>query len=404
MRYVIVGGGLAGATAAQALRRLDAQGEVHLYAAEPYPYYFRPRLWELIAGSAKEEEVFFRPAEWYADQGIHLHLGQAVGEILPEAHEIELAGGERIGYDRLLLATGGRPYVPPFLGSDLPRVVTLRTLEDAHNLIEISKKAEEMVVIGGGLLGLETAYSLMQRGVNVTVLEVFPRLLPRQLDEPGAALLQSSLEGMGFRFVLGSEPQEITLAGDVLAVETRDGRCLEGEAVLISAGVRSNTDLAKAAGLAVNYGVVVNEFLQSSAADVYAAGDAAEFENKVYGIIPAASEQASAAAANMVNPGSQAYTGTLPSTRLKVVGVQLASLGEATAEDADCEILRRVDEASGRYTRLTLRGQRLTGAILMGDTSAFMPIKRLIDRKKDVSAVKERLLDDNFDLKAFSME
>jgi nitrite reductase (NADH) large subunit len=403
MRYIIVGGGVAGTTAAQTIRRLDPNGEVHCYAAEPYPYYFRPRLWELIAGSANEEDVFFRPAEWYAKQGIELHLATPVSRLIPDAHEIEFEDGQREKYDRLLLATGGRPFRPPFTGNDLPRVVTLRTLDDAHNLIEISKKAERFVVIGGGLLGLETAYSLLQRGMQVNVAEVFPRLLPRQLDEPGAQLLQNLLEKMGFSFTLGAETQEITLSGDILGVQMGDGRLLEGEAVLISAGIRSNVDLARSAGIKVNRGTVIDQFLQTSAPDVYAAGDAAEFEGTVYGIIPAASEQGNAAAKNMVNPGSVVYDGTLANTRLKVVGVQLASLGEAVAEDPQCVILRKLDEKTGNYLRLTLRDQRLTGAILMGDTSAFVYIRRLIDSKKDLSGVADQLLQDDFDLKGFAL-
>jgi len=402
MRYVIVGGGVAGATAAQAIRRLDADGEVHCFAAEAYPYYFRPRLWELIAGKAKEEDVFFRPVEWYARQGIQLHLAHKVTQLWPDLHEFEIEGETRERYDRLLLATGGRPFVPPFSGSDLPRVTTLRTLDDAHNLIEISKKAERFVVIGGGLLGLETAFSLLQRGVQVTVAEVFPRLLPRQLDQPGAQLLQATLEKMGFNFMLGAETQEITLSGDILNIQMRDGRILEGEAVLVSAGIRSNVDLARQAGLTVNRGVVVDNHLQTSAKDIYAAGDAAEYESTVYGIIPAASEQANAAAANMVNPGSVEYSGTLANTRLKVVGVQLASLGEAVVEDPQCDILRLINEETGKYTRLTLRDGRVIGAILLGDTSPFLPIKRLIDRGVDVTKVRGELLKEDFDLKEFS--
>ena len=409
-RYVIVGNGVAGITAAQSIARADSAAEVHVFGAEPYPYYRRPRLWEFIAGQTGQEALYFRPPEWYAERGIRLHLGVRAASLDPAAHRLALADGSHVNYDRLLLATGGRPFVPPFEGADKEGVFTLRTLDDALAIKTYAHDVRSAAVIGGGLLGLETARALLSLGLDVSVIEHSPHLLPRQLDAEGARVLQSLLEAMGLHILTNAATEAILGDGHATSVRFKDGRVVDGELVLISTGIRSRVELAREAGLEVNRGVVVDEQLRTSEADVYAAGDVAEFEGRVYGIIPAATEQAQVAAANMVadpstgsgQAGSAIYSGTMPANPLKIAGVDLTCLGEATATGDEFVILRQVDAASGVYRRLTLRDGKIVGAILLGDTQSVRPVKQLIASRRDVSAYGERLLNESFDLKALA--
>jgi len=415
-RYVIAGNGVAGVTAAQSIVRADPAAEVHIFGAEPYPYYRRPRLWEFIAGEIEQGALYFRPPDWYAERGIHLHLGVRAMALDHTDHHLTLEGHGRrpaparsVEYDRLLLATGGRPFVPPFEGADKEGVFTLRTLDDALAIKAYPPLSsppmggtEGVVVIGGGLLGLETARALRTTGLEVTVIEFAPYLLPRQLDAEGAQVLQSLLEAQGLRILTGAATEAIVGDEHATGVRLGDGRVVDGKLVLISTGIRSRVELAREAGLEVNRGVVVDEQLRTSIAGVYAAGDAAEFEGRIYGIIPAAIEQARVAAANMVTPGSAIYTGTLPATTLKIADIDLTCLGEAMATGDEFTVLREVDPASGVYRRLTLRDSKIVGAILLGDTQSVRSVKQLIATGRDVSAYSERLLDESFDLRALT--
>ena len=451
-RYVIVGNGVAGVTAAQSIVRADPAAEVHIFGAEPYPYYQRPRLWEFLAGEIEQQTLYFRPPEWYAAKGIQVHLGARVTALDPAEHRLTLADGGSIHYDRLLLATGARPFVPPFAGADKDGVFTLRTLDDARAIKAYAgdesarsggfSRFRSAVVIGGGLLGLETARALLSLGLDVSVLECAPHLLPRQLDAEGAQVLQARLEAMGLHFLTNAVTETILGNEAVRSVRLKDGRVVEGELALISTGIRPRIELAQEAGLEVNRGLIVDEQLRTSAADVYAAGDVAEFtcgepfgfaqdkcrrtEGVVYGIIPAAIEQAQVAAANMVadpsttlrrgsgqgsghrpstssgHGGSATYSGTVPATTLKIVGIDLTCLGEATATGDEYVVLRQVDPVAGVYRRLALRDGKIVGVILLGDTQNVRPLKQLIATGRDVSAYSEQLLAASLDLKALA--
>ena len=401
-QYVIVGNGIAGITAAQSIVRADQTTEVHIFGAEHYAYYRRPRLWEFIAGEIKQDSLYFRPPDWYAERGIHLHLGVRATALDPAAHRLTLSDGSTAEYDCLLLATGGRPFVPLFEGADKEGVFTLCALDDALAIKTYARDVRSAAIIGGGLLGLETARALCTAGLEVTVIEFAPYLLPRQLDAEGAQVLQVLLEGQGLLILTGAATEAILGNGHATGVRLKDGRVVDGGLVLISTGIRSRVELAREAGLEVNRGVAVDEQLRTSGADVYAAGDVAEFEGRVYGIIPAATEQAQVAAANMVAHGSATYHGTIPSNTLKIVSIDLTCLGEATAVGDEFVILRKVDAAVGVYRRLTLRDGKIVGAILLGDTQSVRPVKQLIASGRDVSGYGERLLDENFDLRALA--
>lgn len=397
-RYLIVGNGVAGVTAAQGIARADPGAEVHVFGAEPYPYYQRPRLWMFLAGQVEQQDLYFRPLEWYASRGIEVHLDAPVSALDPGEHRIQLASGEDWSYDRLLLATGGRPFVPPFKGVDQEGVFVLRTLRDALAIQSYADQVDRILIVGGGLLGLETAKALLAPGRHVSVLEIAPHLLPRQLDVTGAQVLQTRLETMGLHIETAAVTESILGNGRVQGVRLQDGSVIGGDLVLLSTGIRSQTELARSGGLEVGRGIVVDEHLQTSAPDVYAAGDAAEYSGAVYGIIPAAIEQAQSAGANMVSAESATYTSTVPATTLKIVGIDLTCLGESTADGEETLILRYSDQVKGVYKRLALRDNRIVGAILLGGTRDARALQTLIATGQDVSAYGSRLLDGDLDL------
>ena len=408
MKHVIVGNGVAGVTAAQTIVRADPDAKVHVFGREPFPYYRRPLLWELISGQIEEDAVYFRPPDWYVERGIHLHLEVQVTSLDPAAHVLTfqsrsdrpLTSGTTVEYDRLLLATGGYPFVPPCEGTDKEGVFTLRTLEDARAIKTFAQSVSTAVVIGGGLLGLETARALRTAGLEVTVVEFFPYLLPRQLDADGAQVLQFLLEAQGLKIITGGATEAIAGKDRAACVVLRDRREILGEMVIFSTGIRSEVTLAQMAGLNVDRGTVVDDQLQTSANDVFAAGDAAQFDGQVYGIIPAAIEQARVAAANMVAPGSSTYAGTLPATTLKIAGAELTSLGESIIEDGGVTPLRHIDIEAGHYRKFVLRDGRIVGAILLNDRERVWPITQLIESNVDVSDNVGDLLDDDFNLKS----
>lgn len=397
MRYVIVGNGAAAVTAVETLTEVDPKSTIEVYGEEPYWAYRRPQLPEFLAGGVEAEKILIHPPAWYEGRGISVHLGIRVEALEPSSGVVRLADGRTVPYDRLLLATGATSFIPPLAGTDLAGVFSLRTLDDARSIRAYAQNCRRAVVLGGGLLGLEAARALRTLGLEVTVVEVYGWLLPRQLDRPGGEILGGIIADMGIQVLTGTATECIAgRDGRVSGLRLEDGREVEGEVVLISAGVRSRVELARQAGLAVNRGIVVDGHLRTAAEVIYAAGDCAEFEGRVYGILPAAWEQARAAAQNMAGRETL-YTGTIPSTTLKVVGVDLTSIGEVQPTGDGFVELRRSEPEAGRYVKLVLREGRLVGAILLGERKRVRLFNRLIAEQTDVSAYAERLLEPDFE-------
>ena len=399
--YVIVGGGVAGTTAAQNLRRLEPSAAVTLLGDEPYPYYYRPRLWEFLAGELEQTALFYRSEDWYASQKIALRLNAAATKIKSQEHTVDLATGDSLSFDRLLLATGSCCFIPPIPGVNLPGVFVLRTLQDASAMRAQASRSRRAVVVGGGLLGLETARALSALHLEVTVVEIAPHLLPRQLDREGAQFLQTRLEGLGMTILAGARTAIVTGETAAGGIRLEDGREVPGELILFSAGIVPRIDLAREAGLQTGRGVIVDASMQTSTADIFAAGDVAEIDGRTYGLVPPAIEQARAASQNMAGVEKTLYPGTLPSTTLKLLGMDLTSLGEATTEDESLVVRRALDEKAGIYRKAVLRNGVLIGAILLNDSANVPLYKQLIASRRDVSHVCDRLLDPAFDLKAF---
>jgi len=397
MHMVIVGGGVAGVTAARTIRENDSKAKISVYADENHLYYPRPRLYEVLSGEAKPQEICMFSGEWYGKRGIKVHLNKKVLGVDAAKKEILLEDRSRVNYDKLLLANGARSVIPPIKGVEKTGVFTLRSIRDALIINEYTKKTRKAIIIGGGLLGLEFAASLRKLGQQVEVVEIFPRLLPRQLDQDGATILKDQIEARGINIVLGVKTEEILGKETVSGILLGDGKELSGNLVLISAGVKSNTELAVEAGIKVDKGVVVDHYLQTSVDDIHAAGDAAEFEGRVYGIIPAAVEQAKTAAMNMLEKEKQSYKGTIPSNTLKIVSIDLTSMGIVNPEGPQYEEIRKIDKRKGVYKKIVLEQGKIVGAIILGDTKNVTSIKKLMDQETDVTKYKDSLLKDDFD-------
>lgn len=397
MNVLIVGNGLAGTLAAKSLRELDPDLGIEVLGEERHPYYPRPNLIEYVAGRLPLEKIFAFPEEWAARQGITLRLGEKVARILPAEKKVETAAGAVLSYDALLIATGARAALPPVPGVDRKGVFVLRTLDDAHDLIAYLEGHRRVAVLGGGLLGLEIARALRGRGGEVRIVEFFDRLLPRQLDPAAAAILKVQFERMGVPVVLGAVTKEILGDGAVRGLRLEGGAEIEADGVVVAAGIKPEIGPAKEAGLIVGRGVVVDDRMRTSDPAIYAAGDAAEHRGRIYGIIPAAFDQARAAARNMLGQDVP-YAGTVPSNTLKVAGLAVTSVGEFGAEGPGVESLVRSDPDKGLYKKIVVRDGRAVGAIWMGTNKGALDVARLVAFGKAVDVRKADLLEDTYDL------
>ncbi|MFH1932900.1 MAG: FAD-dependent oxidoreductase [Pseudomonadota bacterium] len=392
--YLIVGNGVAGTTAAENVRKQDKEGKITIVTDEDFPFYWRLRLNEYLAGDITEEALAAKKAHWYGDQRIDLKLKTLIAGADPNEKVVFTEDKQRLSYDSLLIATGSHSFIPPIKGSEKEGVFALRNIQDARGISVWAKNIEDVVLIGGGLLGLEAGNALLKLGKKVTVVEFFPRLLPRQLDVEGAQRLQEIMEKMGFSFRLGARTQEISGNDQVTGVLLEGGESIPSKMVIISAGVRPNLELAEPLGLENDKGIKVDEYLRTNQTDIYAAGDVAEFRGMPYGIWPAAMEQGQIAGTNMAG-GNLVYKGTTMANSLKIVGVDLASAGNIDAEN---EKESRVFTDDKVYKKIVMENNQIIGCIMLGDTKDFNKITKAMSEKKDISQVKDQILSEGFDL------
>ena len=396
MKVVIIGNGLAGTMAAKTLRELDQQVEVQVFAEEKYSYYPRPNLIEFIAGRLPLEKVFAFSEDWHVRQKIDIHLGNPVRRIFPDSKEVEVGAGGRVAYDALLIASGASSFIPPIKGAAKQGVFALRTMEDALSMLDCLKGHPRVVIIGGGLLGLEIARAIKLRGAEVEVVEVFDRLLPRQLDSQGAALLKIQIESLGIRVRLGVTTEEILGGEEVSGLRLKGGAELDAGMAVIAAGVRPNLTLPAEAGLATDKGLIVDDRLQTSVPGIFAAGDGTQHRGRVYGIIPASFDQARAAAFNILGQ-EKTYEGTVWANTLKVAGIYVTSVGLVTPEGEGYREIRKFSPEAGIYKKVVLRDDALIGAIWMGTKKGAAEITRAVTLRMKVDRWLNSLLDDAFD-------
>ncbi|MFC3068760.1 nitrite reductase large subunit NirB [Phenylobacterium soli] len=368
-RLVVIGNGMAGCRAVQeVLKRDPDRYEITIFGAEPRVNYDRIMLSPVLAGEKTFADIVINDEAWYRDNGIVLHAGAPVESIDRAERLVRAAGGLEAGYDRLILATGADPIRLPLPGADLAGVVTFRDLDDVEAMTAAAKPGAKVVVIGGGLLGIEAAYGLARRGMHATVVHLMDVLMERQLDASAGFLLTEALAERGVETVLGAQSEEIVgEGGQVTGLRLKDGRVLPCDLLVMSVGIRPNTGIARAARLEVNRGVVVDDALRTSDPAIFAVGECVEHRGQCYGLVAPIWEMCRTLAEALTG-GAGAYEGSVLSTRLKVSGVDVFSAGEF-AGGGDCEDIVFRDAGRGVYKRIVLREGKVAGAVLFGDAA-----------------------------------
>lgn len=384
---IIIGKGMAATRLVEELgQRALGRHAIAVIGAERRPAYNRVLLSPLLAGEINEADLALKPAGWWRERGVSTLYGRAVLSIDRAARTVALADGLVLPYGKLVLATGSQPVRPALPGGTLPGVATFRNIGDVETMRSYAVEGRRIVVIGGGLLGIEAAYGLARAGGRVTLLHLVDRLMERQLDAEGAALLASAIAARGITLRLCASTAGF-IGGDRLeAVALQDGTVIPADLAVLAIGVKPNVDLARAAGLAVNRGVVVDDGLASDDGSIFAIGECAEHRGQVYGLVEPAYEQARVLAQRLAGQAAS-YHGSLLATNLKVSGVGVFSAGETEAGDgAETLVLR--DRAAGIYRKFVMREGRLAGCILVGDTQGALFYLGLIRSGQDISAIR----------------
>ena len=398
-RLVLIGNGMAGIrTLEELLAMAPGQHDITVFGAEPHPNYNRILLSPVLAGEQTVDEIVLNPLDWYRRHGITLHLGRRVSRIDRVRRVVVSDDGTEAPYDRLLIATGSTPFRPPIPGIDLDGVVAYRDIADTQAMIEAARTHRHAVVIGGGVLGLEAANGLRQRGMDVTVVHLAAWPMDRQLDAEAGGLLRAELESRGLRFELGATTAALLgqageePTGRVRAVRFQDGREIPADLVVLAAGIRPNTALAEAAGLRCERGIVVHDTLQSvTDPRIYAVGECVAHRGVTYGLVAPVFEQARVCATHLAENGLGRYLGSQVSTQLKVTGISLYSAGDFMGGDGHEEITLS-DPPAGIYRKLVLQGDRLVGACLYGDTADGAWYLQLIREGRDVRGIRHALM------------
>ena len=364
MDYLIIGAGAAGVSAAkEILKNRKKDDKISIFTDENYPFYYRPRLIECLSGEVEVEEIIINDEQWFEDNNINLHLDEKITEI-DLGNKVIKSNSDQYNYDKLLLANGSHCFVPPFSGVDLENIFTLRTAADLKVINKAAEKAKKAVVVGGGLLGLEIAYNFARAGLDTTVLEVAPYLLPMQLDKKGGDLLEQKLKENDVKVITDATTKGFDGQQSVEKVVLEDQE-IEADLVLISTGVRSNTSLIENLDIEINNGVKVNSKMQTSNPDVYAAGDVAEYEGEIYGIWPPSLAQGRVAG-TVMSGGEAEFDGYVRSHKLKVAGINVVSLGELNEEgDYEEEII--VDNDT--YVKVIKDNGKKIGVLIVGQYS-----------------------------------
>ncbi len=388
---VIIGQGMA---ATKLVEELSAHAlgrySIIVIGKEPRRAYNRVLLSSLLAGEIAAEELELKSADWWRHQGVTNVYGRGVASIDRHAKMVTLEDGVSFGYEKLVLATGSHPVVPPIPGMDLKGVMTFRVMADVDAMMAGAQSGRAAVVIGGGLLGLEAAYGLAHAGVKVTLIHLMDRLMERQLDVPAAALLKATVEAKGVEVLLEAKTARVIGTDRVEAVELADGRVIPADLVVCAIGISPNADLARMAGLETKRGILVDDGLCTSDPSIFALGECAEHRGVSYGLVEPAYEQARILARRLAGDAKATYAGSVLATNLKVSGVSVFSAGDFLGEDKDAVIFK--DEARGIYKKLVVESEHLTGAVLYGDTSDGLYYLGLMRSKAEVPAFRHDLI------------
>jgi len=388
---VVVGNGMATARLVDELAKVAlGRYAIAVIGDEPRLAYNRVLLSSVLAGETASHDIELRPAAWWRDRGVTLKYGCRATEIDIGRRELKIANEESISFSRLVLATGSTPLRLNVPGSDLAGVHTFRDSRDVDLLLTLAAQKKRVVVVGGGLLGLEAAYGLAKAGATVTLVHLMDRLMERQLDAPAAELLKSLVERKGINVLLNASTARLHGATRVDGIELADGRRIDADAVIFAAGIRPNVALARDAGIAVGRGVVVDDHLQTGAPEIFALGECAEHRGICYGLVEPAYEQARVLAQHLAGK-TAAYAGSVVATNLKVSGVSVFSAGDFIGADGGETILLS-DVRHGTYKKLVISEGRLTGAVLVGDVESALWYLELIRNRELIAPIRRDMM------------
>ncbi|MET0471144.1 MAG: FAD-dependent oxidoreductase [Xanthobacteraceae bacterium] len=389
---IVIGNGMAAARFVDELaQRALGRYAVAVIGEEPRLAYNRVLLSALLADEVDFDDIELKPARWWRDRGVTLRYGERATQVDAAARNVTLAGGTQLAFSKLVFATGSQPVKPDIPGMDLPGVLTFRDVDDVNAIAATKAAGARVVVIGGGLLGLEAAYGLAKAGARVTLLHLMDRLMERQLDQRAALMLKRAVEAKGIAVRLQAQTARIAGSGGVEAVELRDGTTIAADTVVVAVGIRANIGLARAAGLEVGRGIVVNDHLETSTAGVHAIGECAEHRGCCYGLVEPAYEQAQLLARRLAGERAS-YPGSVLATNLKVSGVNVFSAGDFLAATDEAEEIVFSDPAVGIYKKLIIAHDRLVGAVLFGDTADGLWYLDLIRAGSSVAHIRDDLV------------
>ncbi len=395
-KLVVIGNGMAGIrTVEELLAAAPDEYQITVFGAEPYGNYNRIMLSSVLSGEKNIEDIVINDRQWYKEHNIVLHAGaeKAVTEINRNHKTVIAKDGTRADYDKLLIATGSKPVIPDIPGNQLEGVISFRDILDVSTMLEYSRNHKKAVVLGGGLLGLEAANGLALRGMHVTVIHSKPVLLNRQMDKQAGTMLQQELETRGLVFKMPARTEALVSddKGHIKAVRLADGTELACDLFITAIGVRPNMALAQNAKLYCERGIMVNDNLQSYDPSIYAVGECIQHRGETFGLVAPLFEQAKVCANHLSGHGMADYK-TLPtSTKLKVTGINLFSVGNFLGDNS-CETIHFSDLALGIYKKLVIKQNKLIGTLLYGDTRDGSWYQQLLETQQDISAIRSELI------------
>ncbi|MGN6328826.1 MAG: nitrite reductase large subunit NirB [Rhodanobacter sp.] len=394
VQLVVIGNGMAAMRTVEELLKHEGgkRYRITVFGAEPHVNYNRIMLSSVLAGDKQLDEIVINPRQWYEDNGIRLIIGDEVTAIDRDGRTVTSANGVCVPYDRLLIATGSKPLAPRIPGLELPGVCAFRDIADVDKMLAAARTHRHAVVIGGGLLGLEAAWGLRQRGMSVALVHLMPTLMERQLDAAAGQLLQRELDRRGIAFFTEGQTKEIGGVDHAERVLLEDGREIPADLVVLAIGIRPRIELAVAAGLEINRGIVVGDDMRTSDPDIFAVGECVEHRGQVFGLVAPIWDQAKVCGARLAGDQAAIFASKALSTSLKITGVDVFSAGALMAADESDEEIMLRDESNGVYKKIVLRDGRLVGVVLYGHVVDGQWYLKLMRDKEDVSALRERLV------------
>lgn len=392
-KIIIIGNGIAAITATKSIREMDKKCEIHIFGEEKFYPYNRIRLSKGLLGTLEEDKILLQKKEWYDANNIDIHVNKRVNSIDTERKEVVISDGNKMNYSKLLLANGASDRIPPIIGIDKKGVLTLRTLKNAWDITDNIKDSNVVLNIGGGIQGLETAWNLSQLGKKVIIAEISNRLMPRQLDETASIILENMVKSQGIDIILNTSVKEITGEEKADGFITSNDKRFNCDTVIYSTGIKPNIEISKGTNIKTNFGVIVNNKMETNVKDIYAAGDIAELDKQIYGLWNIAIGHGKVAGYNIVGKDIT-YEHIVPVTTLNAFNHSLFSMGDIH-ENNITDIIIENESEKNSYKKVLIKDNKIIGAIVIGNIKSSPALKTAIEKETDLSNINFKNI--NFD-------